>query len=117
MAARTRNLFPLGIAVGPAHCNRVTERRHLRENVEGNTHTWLWARRRQKKSRPQRALQAVFRKPGPAALPALQEDGAGANAVPDYTQHLQAAASARCGQHIDDDLVEQILSLSNRPSY
>ena len=42
----TRELFPLGIAVGQAHCNRAAERKELSENARNGVHTWLWARRR-----------------------------------------------------------------------
>lgn len=39
-------LFPLGIAVGAAHCNREAERKRLADNVLRGRHTWLSARRR-----------------------------------------------------------------------
>ena len=39
-------LFPLGVAVGRAHCNRITERRELSGNSRAGIHTWIWARRR-----------------------------------------------------------------------
>ena len=39
-------LFPLGLAVGPAHCNRTAERRELAAHVRDGVHTWIWARRR-----------------------------------------------------------------------
>lgn len=39
-------LFPLGVATGRAHCNRVRERNELAGNVREGVHTWLWARRR-----------------------------------------------------------------------
>ena len=42
----TRELFPLGVAVGQAHCNRAAERRELSANVRDGVHTWIWARRR-----------------------------------------------------------------------
>ena len=42
----SRELFPLGIAVGQAHCNRTAERKELSENVRNGVHTWIWARRR-----------------------------------------------------------------------
>ena len=42
----TRELFPLGVAVGHAHCNRAAERRELSANVRDGVHTWIWARRR-----------------------------------------------------------------------
>lgn len=42
----TKNLFPLGIAIGAAHCNRKAERDTLKEHIRSGTHTWLWARRR-----------------------------------------------------------------------
>ncbi len=42
----TRDLFPLGVAVGQAHCNRAAERRELSANVRDGVHTWIWARRR-----------------------------------------------------------------------
>ena len=41
-----RELFPLGVAVGQAHCNRTAERRELSANVRDGVHTWIWARRR-----------------------------------------------------------------------
>ena len=41
-----RELFPLGIAVGQAHCNRTAERQELSANVRNGVHTWIWARRR-----------------------------------------------------------------------
>lgn len=46
MVANTKNLFPLGIATGAAHCNRKQERETLKENIRSGIHTWLWARRR-----------------------------------------------------------------------
>lgn len=46
MVQKVKQLFPLGIATGAAHCNRVTERETLKQNVRSNQHTWLWARRR-----------------------------------------------------------------------
>ncbi|MCY3822156.1 MAG: hypothetical protein OXH52_22835 [Gammaproteobacteria bacterium] len=42
----TRELFPLGIAVGQAHCNRIVERQELSTNTRNGVHTWIWARRR-----------------------------------------------------------------------
>ena len=39
-------LFPLGVATGRAHCNRVHEREELSGNVRDGVHTWIWARRR-----------------------------------------------------------------------
>lgn len=42
--------FPLGIAVGNAHCNRQDERDHLANNVRQGRHTWLSARRRMGKT-------------------------------------------------------------------
>ncbi len=50
MANETKNLFPLGIATGAAHCNRSAERKTLRDNLRAGTHTWLWARRRMGKT-------------------------------------------------------------------
>ncbi len=50
MANETKNLFPLGIATGAAHCNRSAERKKLRNNLRSGTHTWLWARRRMGKT-------------------------------------------------------------------
>lgn len=44
------DIFPLGVATGTAHCNRVEERQKLKENILGLTHTWLWARRRMGKT-------------------------------------------------------------------
>ena len=43
-------LFPLGVATGPAHCNRTTERAALTENILAGVHTWLWSRRRMGKT-------------------------------------------------------------------
>ena len=43
-------LFPLGIATGPAHCNRREERDELRRNISAGRHTWLWGRRRMGKT-------------------------------------------------------------------
>jgi hypothetical protein len=43
-------LFPLGIAVGAAHCDRETERKRLADNVQRGRHTWLSARRRMGKT-------------------------------------------------------------------
>lgn len=48
--ANIADLFPLGIAVGVAHCNRDQERQALRRNIRGGRHTWLWARRRMGKT-------------------------------------------------------------------
>ena len=45
-----RDLFPLGVATGPAHCNRAVERAELGRNILTGTHTWLWARRRMGKT-------------------------------------------------------------------
>lgn len=42
--------FPLGVATGPAHCNRSAERAELRRNVLAGNHTWLWGRRRMGKT-------------------------------------------------------------------
>lgn len=39
-------LFPIGIAIGDAFCNRVKERAHLIKNMENNRHTVLLAPRR-----------------------------------------------------------------------
>jgi len=39
-------IFPLDIATGPAFCNRVQERALLKNNIELNTHTILYAPRR-----------------------------------------------------------------------
>ncbi len=50
MTNATKNLFPLGIATGAAHCNRTDEQKMLRENLRNGTHTWLWARRRMGKT-------------------------------------------------------------------
>ena len=44
------DLFPLGIATGAAHCNRVEERAELSNNITGGAHTWLWGRRRMGKT-------------------------------------------------------------------
>ena len=43
-------LFPLGVATGPAHCNRAAERAELAGNVRTGAHTWLWGRRRMGKT-------------------------------------------------------------------
>lgn len=52
MARDKIDLFPLGIATGSAHCNRVEERRTLKKHILSSkpTHTWLWARRRMGKT-------------------------------------------------------------------
>ena len=44
--ATAAELFPLGVATGRAHCNRVREREELSGNVREGVHTWIWARRR-----------------------------------------------------------------------
>ncbi len=44
------DLFPLGIAIGAAHCNREAERKRLADNVRRGRHTWLSARRRMGKT-------------------------------------------------------------------
>ena len=44
------DLFPLGIATGSAHCNRVAERAELARNIRAGAHTWLWGRRRMGKT-------------------------------------------------------------------
>ena len=44
--ATAAELFPLGIATGRAHCNRVHEREELSGNLREGVHTWIWARRR-----------------------------------------------------------------------
>lgn len=46
MADIIRDLFPLGIATGPAFCNRDDERDTLKRNIRAGRHTWIWARRR-----------------------------------------------------------------------
>ena len=48
--AKRLDLFPLGIATGSAHCNRVEEREKLKNHILSSTHTWLWARRRMGKT-------------------------------------------------------------------
>lgn len=56
------DLFPLGVATGSAHCNRVAERQLLKQHILGITHTWLWARRRMgKTSLIQQVLQDLAR--------------------------------------------------------
>ncbi len=50
MSRATKNLFPLGVATGAAHCNRKAEREALKSNIQHGTHTWLWARRRMGKT-------------------------------------------------------------------
>lgn len=45
-----RDLFPLGVATGIAHCNRKAERAELVRNVLELRHTWLWGRRRMGKT-------------------------------------------------------------------
>ncbi|HFA59989.1 MAG TPA: hypothetical protein ENJ83_04790 [Rhodospirillales bacterium] len=42
--------FPLGLAIGPAFCDRIEERRRLAEAVFGPHHVWLSAPRRYGKS-------------------------------------------------------------------
>ncbi len=44
------DLFPLGIAVGAAHCDRDAARKRLADNVQRGRHTWLSARRRMGKT-------------------------------------------------------------------
>ncbi len=44
--ASAAELFPLGVATGRAHCNRLREREELSDNVREGVHTWIWARRR-----------------------------------------------------------------------
>ncbi len=44
--ASAAELFPLGVATGRAHCNRLREREELSGNVRDGVHTWIWARRR-----------------------------------------------------------------------
>ncbi|MEL7311321.1 MAG: hypothetical protein AAFN07_07420 [Pseudomonadota bacterium] len=46
MSELTRDLFPLGVATGPAFCNRAGERDALKRNIRAGRHTWIWARRR-----------------------------------------------------------------------
>ena len=46
MTPGTKGLFPLGIAVGTAHCDRREERVELARNITRGEHTWLWGRRR-----------------------------------------------------------------------
>ncbi|MEL7025100.1 MAG: hypothetical protein AAGL69_15295 [Pseudomonadota bacterium] len=46
MSDLTRDLFPLGIATGPAFCNREVERDTLKRNIRAGRHSWIWARRR-----------------------------------------------------------------------
>ncbi len=45
-----KDYFPLGIAVGTAHCNRRNERDHLANNIRQGRHTRLSARRRMGKT-------------------------------------------------------------------
>ncbi len=73
MANETKNLFPLGIATGAAHCNRSTERKTLRDNLRSGTHTWLWARRRMgKTSLVEQVLSELER--GRPAIPSAKLD-------------------------------------------
>ncbi|MDE0348804.1 MAG: hypothetical protein OXM56_03760 [Gammaproteobacteria bacterium] len=44
--AAAAELFPLGVATGRAHCNRLRERDELSGNIREGVHTWIWARRR-----------------------------------------------------------------------
>ena len=44
--ASAADLFPLGVATGAAHCNRLREREELSGHVREGVHTWIWARRR-----------------------------------------------------------------------
>lgn len=73
MPAKTKNLFPLGVATGAAHCDRTSERKHLRENLRNGTHTWLWARRRMgKTSLIEQVLSELSR--GRPAIPSAKLD-------------------------------------------
>ena len=55
-------LFPLGVATGAAHCNRVEERAELARNIRSGVHTWLWAQRRMgKTSLVEQVLQDLAR--------------------------------------------------------
>lgn len=55
-------LFPLGVATGAAHCNRVEERAELARNIRSGIHTWLWAPRRMgKTSLVEQVLQDLAR--------------------------------------------------------
>ena len=54
---RPRDYFPLGIATGPAFCNRTEDTRLLVENIKNGKHTLLIATRRYGKS--SLALQAI----------------------------------------------------------
>ena len=45
-----KDLFPLGVATGIAHCNRKAERAELVRNALEVRHTWLWGRRRMGKT-------------------------------------------------------------------
>ena len=58
-----RELFPLGVAVDRAHCNRTAERRELSANVRDGVHTWIWARRRIGKTS---LIEQVLRDIGPS---------------------------------------------------
>ena len=44
------NVFPLGLAIGPAFCNRVNERQSLNAKIKQGTHVVLLAPRRYGKS-------------------------------------------------------------------
>src|SRR5689334_9795680 len=46
----TINYFPLGLAKGKAFCNRVLERKQLKNNIERNKHTIVISPRRYGKS-------------------------------------------------------------------
>lgn len=73
MAVPVKDLFPLGIATGAAHCDRDEERRLLRTNLRDGTHTWLWARRRMgKTSLIEQVLNELER--GRPAVPAVKLD-------------------------------------------
>ncbi|MEM6818956.1 MAG: hypothetical protein AAF578_09190 [Pseudomonadota bacterium] len=46
MSDLIKDLFPLGVATGPAFCNRDEERGAMKRNIRAGRHTWIWARRR-----------------------------------------------------------------------
>ena len=44
------DFFPLGVATGAAHCNRMAEQADLKRNILAGDHTWIWGRRRMGKT-------------------------------------------------------------------
>jgi hypothetical protein len=68
-----KNLFPLGIATGVAHCNRKDEREDLKNSLRSGRHTWLWARRRMGKTSLIEQVLSELRRARPA-LPSVKLD-------------------------------------------